>query len=711
MNAVSATPLLEHARRRPRLAAALGVTVIVVVSALVRIALAANVAGPWIFVDELIYSELGRTAFSGFAIRGVPVGGYGNVYPFVIAPAYWLFENLVTAYAAVKVINSIVMSLAAIPVYFMARTMMARRWALVASALAVLVPGMAYTGMVMTESAFYPAFALSAMAGVFALQRRSFVWQITALASAVLCFEIRQQGGVAVFSYIASVCLLIVVDVVRCADDNRVLTLRRSVRAFLPTFGALALFVAAAVVYLRSQALHWSSLLGAYGITVEERDRYQIRPVVSWFLLHLAELDLWLGIVPFAALLIMVGVALRSRVDPSVRAFACAALPAIVSMTALVAAFVVFANVSRIEERNLFYVGVYFVVAGAWWASKRFEHGLQPWSVVVVVAVSMAPVALPFGSLLTLSAVSDTFGVFLPYAVNSRIQDPTITTFAVFAGVILLVALLVTQGASRPWIVIAAVVAFLVLTGAAVDRRTDKAAAAAVAIESPQDWIDAAVGPSADVAVVFPGSSDPMRVWQAEFFNRSLGTVYTISTPLAGALPDMIVDLRPSGAAVDRSGQPVSARYVLTDIYTAIAGRVVARDQRHGMVLYETSGPIVVGGLATGLYGDGWSTADVVYTRYGCTGGTVRMEASENASIHPSPVTVTPYVGDEPQGSVSVSADVGSVQVPARVQSQDGVCQVRFHVDPLITPAAAIGSTDDRPLGVIVRGFSYQPDG
>ena len=130
--------------------ASLGVAAIVILSAILRIVLGLNVAGPWIFVDELIYSELGRSAVSGFEIRGVPVSGYGAVYPWLLAPAYGLFDNLSTAYAAVKVTNAIVMSSTAIPAYLIARTLMGRRWALVASTLSVLVPGMAYTGMVMT---------------------------------------------------------------------------------------------------------------------------------------------------------------------------------------------------------------------------------------------------------------------------------------------------------------------------------------------------------------------------------------------------------------------------------------------------------------------------------------------------------------------------------------------------------------------------------
>ena len=151
----------EWAAHRPRVAVACALVGLVIVSTIVRWLLSFGMPAPWIFVDELIYSELARSAFEGFAIRGVPVSGYGPVYPYAIAPAYSVFSNLVTAYAAAKAINALIMSCVAVPVYLIARPLMRARWALAAAALALLVPGMAYTGVIMTESAFYPLFALA----------------------------------------------------------------------------------------------------------------------------------------------------------------------------------------------------------------------------------------------------------------------------------------------------------------------------------------------------------------------------------------------------------------------------------------------------------------------------------------------------------------------------------------------------------------------
>ena len=73
-------------------------------SFLIRAWLARGMVAPFIMVDELIYSELGRSIADDLAlrVRDVDAGGFSVVYPLLISPAYALFENLPDAYAAVK---------------------------------------------------------------------------------------------------------------------------------------------------------------------------------------------------------------------------------------------------------------------------------------------------------------------------------------------------------------------------------------------------------------------------------------------------------------------------------------------------------------------------------------------------------------------------------------------------------------------------------
>src|SRR5262245_65733770 len=114
-------------------------------------------------VDELIWSEIARgIADAGQPLlRDQPDPGYSAFYPLLISPAYVLFHNLVDAYAAVKTWNSVVMSLSAVPAFFLARRVVRDGYALLAALLAVAVPSLAYTGTVMTENGLHPLFLVS----------------------------------------------------------------------------------------------------------------------------------------------------------------------------------------------------------------------------------------------------------------------------------------------------------------------------------------------------------------------------------------------------------------------------------------------------------------------------------------------------------------------------------------------------------------------
>ena len=58
---------------------------------------------------------------AGFQVRDEPFGIVSVLYPLLLAPAYVLFDSLPDAYAAARTINAVVMSLAAIPAYLLAR--------------------------------------------------------------------------------------------------------------------------------------------------------------------------------------------------------------------------------------------------------------------------------------------------------------------------------------------------------------------------------------------------------------------------------------------------------------------------------------------------------------------------------------------------------------------------------------------------------------
>src|SRR5205823_7975312 len=107
------------------------------------------------------------------------------VYP-LLAGLPLSMHNAERGYAALKVLQAVVMSLVAVPVYLWGRTLMARGWALVAAALSLCLPALAFTGFVMTEVAFYPIVALTAWLLARALVRPTAASQTLAVGAIAL---------------------------------------------------------------------------------------------------------------------------------------------------------------------------------------------------------------------------------------------------------------------------------------------------------------------------------------------------------------------------------------------------------------------------------------------------------------------------------------------------------------------------------------------
>src|SRR5918995_5185043 len=169
---------------------------LVLASFAVRAWLARDMVGAFIMVDELIYSELARSLADtgGLFVRDVSSPGYGVVYPMLIAPAYLLFDGLTDAYAAVKTLNALYMSVAAIPAYFLARRVVGPWLALLGALLAVSLPSLVYTGTVMTENVFYPVFLMVALLFVLTLEQPTLARQLLLLAGIGIAFATRAQA-------------------------------------------------------------------------------------------------------------------------------------------------------------------------------------------------------------------------------------------------------------------------------------------------------------------------------------------------------------------------------------------------------------------------------------------------------------------------------------------------------------------------------------
>jgi hypothetical protein len=670
---------------------------IVVVSAAIRIALARQIVVPWIMVDELIYSELAKSfaAHGTFDVRGVPSHGYGFVYPVLIAPAWRLFSSVPTAYAAAKAIDSVVMSLAAVPAYLLGRRLLPPALSLVAAVLAVAIPSLLYTGMLMTENAFYPLFLVVCLVLVQTLERPTWRRQVVLLALCGLAYATRAQ---AVVLFPAA----LVAPVLHGWIER---DLRTRLRRFAPLYALVGAGVVLALLATVARGRSPLSLLGAYRAATGKG--YSVSSVLHYLLWHVAELDLYVGVIPFAALLALW---LAPRVPSAgARAFAAATLPVTVLLVVEVAAFASTES-ARIEERNMFYVAPFFLVALLGLATEvvlpRSRRALVP----AALAAGVLPVAIPLARFVQPSAVSDTFALLPWWWVQDRgIHFDSLRYVALGAGLAAAAAFLLVP--RRYALVLPAlVVAYFALTNAVVQNgrhglaETSRGTLWAGIKRTPPDWIDQAVGHDASVAVLWTPSLVPQPVYDTEFFNRSVGTIYSIGPdPWMGGLPETAVSVRADGRVTAPRVQ-----YALSML--DIAGRPVAHDKGIGFTLYRVNGPLVVLTRVTGLYPrDTWGRRRVTYTRRECTGGTVTVTLQTDGRLFDSDQTIVATEGGRTVGRVRIPpTEARTLVVPLRPAA--GECKVSFAASSVRVPARVEpGNADARPLAAHYTSFVYAP--
>jgi hypothetical protein len=627
---------------------------IVVSSAAIRIALGRRIVAPWIMVDELVYSELAKSfaAHGTFLVRGVPSHGYGFVYPVLIAPAWRLFAAVPAAYQAAKAINAVVMSLAAVPAFFLARRLASERAALAVAALAVAVPSMLYTGTLMTENAFYPLFLVCVLALVAMLERPTATRQALVLALLALAYATRQQA-------------LALLPAVLVAP---LLYERRRLRPFLPLYGAVGAGAALALLSTVARGRSPFALLGAYRAATESS--YSAGTVARFVLYHLGEIDLYLGIVPFAALLALWLAPGRAR------AFAAASLPVFAFLLVEVAMFASQAQVDKIEERNLFYVAP--LALCALFAIPRDRRA-------VLAAAGIAgvlPAFVDFPRFIGPKAVADTFALLPWWWVQDHWTTLGEVRFAALAAGLAAAAVFVLLPRRYLLVLPALVGAYFVLTTAVVEngRHGIHQASlgklwAGIRLAHP-DWIDRAVGRDASVAILRTQQTPDETVWENEFFNRSVREVLFDDVQ---RVPDPLPETRLAGQRV---------QYALAE---DAVGTPVASDPRIGVTLFRVDGPLIVPDHVTGLYpNDTWSGRHVTYTRKPCSGGTLAVTLGSDASLFARPQLV---LAEGRRILVPPSQPV-TVRLPLR--PVHGVCTVRFAIPRTKVP----GHGDTRPLGV-----------
>lgn len=671
------------------------------VATTIQLALALRVTSPWIMVDELVYSDMARSfAKTGhFLIRGAHAN-YGFVYPLLLSPVYAAVGPMSDVYRWSQAVNALVLCTAVVPAYLLARRVVRPSAALVAAALAVAIPSTAYAGTIMTENVFYPVFLWLAFALVCALERPTRTRQVLLLAACALAFVTRAQTVALV---VAVLCAPVVLAWIERGRPQRL-------KAFAPLYGIVAAAAAIVVVVEVARGRSPAAILGNYSVT--SNGGYRVWPVLQWIVLHLAELDLAVFVLPFAAFIVLVANA--RHLDRPLRVFAAAVTTLGVWLVLEVGAFASQYS-QRIEERNLFYLMPLLVIALLAWIERG--QPLPPRAAVAAAGVAAAlPGAIPFAHLFNITAQSDTIGLqpwwFLG---NTWTGRHGVGVVAVLLAIVLAACFLWLPRRYAA-VLPALVAAGFLLTWLPVELWTHsfpRLASSAYAQGSgkkDKSWVDDAVGRTAHVGVVFAGGND-LAVLENEYWNRSIDRVYGLGARLPGDMPE--IQTHVDETTGDLLG--VTERYVLAPSSVQLVGRRIAADPAKQLVLYRVAQPPRITTRIVGLFPanpgqEPWSRAHVGWIRSQCTGGTLAVKVSSDANLFKSTTSTIAISGTTTARTIPIAPTTVDRLITIALVPQNGVCRVDFAISPARVPARYLpGNHDTRSLGLHFASVVYTP--
>jgi hypothetical protein len=585
----------EIARPLSRRGAALCLVGIAGLSIAVRILLARDIPAPFIFMDELGYEQMAKSIaeHGTVAIYGKVGLSYSPLYPVVLAPIYMLTSSATLAFAMVKVVNAVLMTLAVVPLYGIARSVLGRAPSVGVAALSLAAPLMFYTQLEMSESLAYPLFLVAIWAMLRGIRHPSWGNDLLLLATILLAAAARLQQIVlvpAAVTAIAAVALL-------APGGPRWGAVVRSLRRHWVLVGLSVLGLAVLVV--RRAANGGALPLAGRYANVGTAHASPLRVLVL-LVQHLAGLDLAVGVAPFAAALVA-AYALRSAGFPPERlVFGAVATAATVWLLLLVAwdaaAFDAAgtvtqgaANTPRIHERYLFYLVPLFLVAlvAVLRSGRRIPRSRY---FAAAGAAALLPAAIPFSRVINSTIVADSFSLQF-FARNGHFAPIGHAKLAAVGLASVLAASFVLAAWGRAWpAVVMTVVAFVFMSHLERDR-IHSAAVGAIhgGLPSHPDWVDRTVD-GENVILVGGNGAGLQRIglWETAFFNLKIGRIYYTCPSFFGSeFGERPAAVDPvTGSLEDTTGSgTLVARYAVVPSSLGLVGQVLAEDESAGLML------------------------------------------------------------------------------------------------------------------------------
>ncbi len=588
---------------------------LVLVSTGLRAWAAVEVPVPWITPDETVYGLLGRNLYlhGSLDILGGPTPFYSLLTPALIGFPLTAFGS-VTGLDVLQGLQAFVMSLAAVPVYLWGRALVSRRSALVAAALTVAAPGLAYSGLMMTEAVFYPLLVTAAWAGAEAIAHPTRRTQ-TLLVLAVLAVSATRIQAIVLLPVLATAALA----------DAALARSWSNLRRLAPAAAGLGVLVLAWIVWRLGSG---SGTLGGYEVIASTS--YSVGKAARFVLYHASSLLILCGLFPVTAVaLLLVNAARRGESNPKVRAYLAVASSLAVWLVVEVGVFTSRYS-DRIVERNLIALAPVLFVGLVLWL-ERGPTGTYVERAVVALAAGALLLTLPVKRYVNIFGTHDAMTLIPLYKLEQATSPGTLlTVYSAVAGIAAIgVAFLPRAGLrALPAVLLVALVGASVLSS----RFTVEQARAqqTTFLGSDPRWIDeAADGPT---AYIYDGEPSWPGVWEAVFWNSRIDQVYDLpDTEVPGPLPQRDVFVtRDGNVLVDDA--PPQVRYAVVSTWFTLVGEAVAQVTQSGLSqtglkLWKVEPPLRLATRITNVKpnGDIYAGEHGQVAVYGCTRGTFRL--------------------------------------------------------------------------------------
>lgn len=657
----------------------LALALLVVGSAVARFAAAQTFTAPWIAPDEMLYALIGRSLWlhGTLTVRDAPTPYYSLLYPALIG-APMLLRDTRRSIEVIQAIQAVVVSMTAVPVYLWARRLLEPRLALAAATLTVLVPTLAYSGLMMSEALFYPLSLVALIALARALEEPTALRQGQFLFAVTVVSAVRLQAFVLLPTFVLAAVLY------ACfARSTR--TLRR-----LAPFVGTGLVLLVAVIALRlalGSGVSWQDLLGAYGTLGATASSLSVGHVAKSVLWHAGDVAvLTLGL-PLLALVVLTARALRGReLEPAAQSFLAVTAAYVTLLVLEVGAFAA-THVGHVSERYLATAAPPLFIAYALWIGRG---GPRP-RALVLGAVGALVALLALVPIRTLAAPAAPYDGFSTVLLSRLLQHGHASSarVALLATMLLASAVFFLLPRRLLPVGLAALAAGLAALSVMASREIAHASRAeqrAAAGDGNPRWVDATG--EQNVTLLDTGDRPSPAIARTLFWNRAVGDGLRVRG-IPAALPPLapVVTIADDGRLLDSRGVPVARHDVIAPSTLTLDGTPLAQlpagtSTGYGLTLWRVDGPLeATVSVESGFRPDGDFTDKARVVVYGCQRG--RLEIT---LLGKSEAPIYSYVNGSNRRVLDLPPGAAVEEVIAAPGYVDGThpCTYDFETDGLV---------------------------